>query len=49
MKKHYRWILMTPLLAFAALLGRHQAARADEVSQEDLQRWQAQFMSTRSS
>jgi thiosulfate dehydrogenase len=46
MKKHYRWILMTPLVAFAALLGRHQAARADEVSQEDLQRWQAQFMST---
>jgi cytochrome c len=38
-----RWIRIAPLTLFAALIW--QSAAADEFSQEDLQRWEAQYTS----
>jgi thiosulfate dehydrogenase len=38
-----RWIRITPLALSAALVW--QSAAADEFTQEDLQRWEAQYMS----
>jgi cytochrome c len=42
MRTRKRWIRLAPLALCAAMMW--QSAAADEFTQEDLQRWQAQFM-----